>query len=71
MSATQLKTGDRVVLSRLKNEDEEYFQFYLNEEGTVLSVVDGTYPCVWVQFDKAPESNEIVFVNNIDKIDDM
>lgn len=62
-----ISKGDRAILSKLDNEDEEYFNDYLNKEGTVLSEPEGRFPCVYVKFDDF-EQKEYVFVHNLDKI---
>jgi hypothetical protein len=63
----QIKSDDRVILSRLDSEDEEYYDAYLNKEGTVTSNPQGRFPCVFVQFDEFKEK-EYLFVKNLDKI---
>lgn len=59
--------GDRVVLNRLDNEDEEYYSEYLDEEGIVLSEPEGIFPCVYVKFDNY-ENKEYLYVKSLDKI---
>lgn len=62
-----IRSGDRVVFSRLDNEDEEYFTEYLGEEGIVLCVLEGRFPCVYVKFDNY-EDEEYLYVKNLDRI---
>jgi len=63
----ELQIGDRVVLARLDNEDEEYYKEYLNEEGTVVTNPQGTFSCVNVKFDNFAD-HEFLYVKNLDKI---
>jgi len=63
----EIKKGDRIILSRLNCEDEEYYSDYLKEEGTVISNPEGRFPCVWVKFDNF-QGREYLFIENLDII---
>ena len=63
----EVNDGDRVVFSRLDNEDE-YHDQYLNEEGVVIGPPSGRYPCVFVKFDQH-EENVYLYVKNLDKVE--
>lgn len=63
----EIKNGDRVILARLENEDEEYYKDYLNQEGTVVCDPEGRFPCVHVKFDNF-EDEEYIYVVNLDKV---
>ena len=65
----EIKDGDRVILSRLDNEDEEYLDKFLNEEGIIIGSPSGTFPCVFVKFDQHKEENIYLFVKNLDKVE--
>jgi hypothetical protein len=63
----ELQIGDRVILKRLDNEDEEYYEKYLNQQGTVISNPEGRFSCVNIEFDNFTD-HEFLYVQNLDKI---
>lgn len=63
-----IRKDDRVVLSRLDNEDEEYFGKFVNEQGIVTTHPEGIFTCAYVKFDNY-DDEEYMYIKNLDKLD--